>query len=89
MLVILSPVILFLSKFSKKVVAEVFKIPFFPTFELGLIDEFKLQIAIHYNIEPIKKTTKMGFEPTQAREESLGRHFPRCHQLFSRKYAVK
>ena len=47
---------------------------FFPTFELGLIAEFKLQIAIHYNIEPIKKTTKMGFEPTQAKSYDLTVH---------------
>ena len=35
------------------------------------IAEFKLQIAIHYNIEPIKKTTKIGFKPTQAENNEL------------------
>ena len=42
--------------------AEVFKIPNFSEI-WNRIAEFKLQIAIHYTIEPIKKTTKMGFEP--------------------------
>ena len=44
-------------------VAEVFKIPNFSEIWTR-ISEFKLKIAIHYTIEPIKKTTKMGFEPT-------------------------
>ena len=43
--------------------AEVFKIPIFSEIWTR-IAEFKLQIAIHYTIEPIKKTTKMGFELT-------------------------
>ena len=44
--------------------AEVFKIPIFSEIWTR-IAEFKLQIAIHYTIEPIqKKTTKMYFEPT-------------------------
>ena len=45
-------------------VADIFKIPVFSEIWTR-IAEFKLQIAIHYNIEPIKKTTKMGFEPTK------------------------
>ena len=43
-------------------VAEIFKIPNFSEIWTR-IAEFKLQIATHYIIEPIKKTTKMGFEP--------------------------
>ena len=43
--------------------AEVFKIPNFSEIWTR-IAEFKLQITIHYTIEQIKKTTKMGFEPT-------------------------
>ena len=51
-------------------VAEVFQIPVFS--EIGTrIAEFKLQIAIHYNIEPIKKTTKIGFEPTRVETNGL------------------
>ena len=73
MLVTLSQVIFFLSKFSKKVVAKIFKIPVFSVI-LTRIAEFKLQIAIHYNIEPIKKTTKMGFEPTRAETNGLTVH---------------
>ena len=54
-------------------VAEVFKIPVF--FEIWTrIAEFKLQIAIHYNIEPIKKTTNMGVEPMQAETNGLTLH---------------
>ena len=45
--------------------AEVFKMQIFSEIWTR-IAEFKLQIAIHYNIEPIKKTTKMGYEATQA-----------------------
>ena len=71
MLVTLSPVILFLPKFLKKVVAEVFKIPVFSEIWTR-IAEFKLQIAIHYNIEPIKKNDKDGgFEPTQEETNRL------------------
>ena len=73
LLVTSSPDILFLSKFSKKVVAEVFKISVFSEI-LSRIAEFKLQIAIHYNIEPIKKTTKIGFKPTQAENDGLTVH---------------
>ena len=47
-----------------KVLAEVFKMPAFSEI-LPRIAEFKLQIAIPFTIEPIKKkTTKMGLEPT-------------------------
>ena len=53
--------------------AEVFKIPVFSEIWTR-ITEFKLQIAIHYNIEPIKKTTKMGFEPTQVETNGLTVH---------------
>ena len=70
LLVTSSPDILFLSKFSMKVVAEVFKISVFSEI-LSPIAEFKLQIAINYNIEPIEKTKKMGFEPTQAETNGL------------------
>ena len=45
-----------------KVLAEVFKMPAFSQIWTG-IAEFKLQIAIPFTIEPIKKTTKMGLEP--------------------------
>ena len=51
-------------------VPEVFKIPVFSEIWTR-IAEFKLQIASDYNIEPIKKTTKMGFEPTQAETNGL------------------
>ena len=53
--------------------AEVFKIPVFSEIWTR-IAEFKLQIAIHDNIEPIKKTTKMGFEPTRAETNGLSFH---------------
>ena len=43
--------------------AEVFKIPIFSEIWTW-IAEFKLQIAIHYTLEPIKKRTNMGYEPT-------------------------
>ena len=46
-----------------KVLAEVFKMPAFSEI-LTRIAEFKLQIAIPFTIEPIKKTTKMVLEPT-------------------------
>ena len=42
--------------------AEVFKMQVFSEIWTR-IAEFKLQIAIYYTIEPIKKTMKMGFEP--------------------------
>ena len=42
--------------------AEIFKILVFSEIWTR-IAEFKLQIAIHYNIEPIKKTTKMVSNP--------------------------
>ena len=54
-------------------VAEIFKIPVFSKIWTR-IAEFKLQIAIHYNIEPIKKTTKMGFEATRAETNGLSVH---------------
>ena len=54
-------------------VAEVFKIPVFSEIWTR-IAEFKLQIAINYNIEPIKKTTKIGFKPTQAETNGLAVH---------------
>ena len=73
LLVTSSPDILFFSKFSKKVVAEVFKIAVFSKI-LSRIAEFKLQIAIHYNLEPIKKTTKIGFKPTRAENNGLTVH---------------
>ena len=38
-------------------VADIFKIPVFSVIWTR-IAEFKLQIAIHYNIEPIKKKDK-------------------------------
>ena len=53
--------------------AEVFKMQVFSEIWTR-IAEFKLQIAIHYNIEPIKKTTNMGFEPTQAETNGLTVH---------------
>ena len=53
--------------------AEVFKIPVFSEIWTR-IAEFKLQIAIHYNIEPIEKTTNMGFEPMQAETNGLTVH---------------
>ena len=58
--------------------AEVFKMQVFSEIWTR-IAEFKLQIAIYYNIEPIKKTTKMGFEPTQAETNGLTVH--RLNQL--------
>ena len=50
--------------------AEVFKIPVFSEI-FAQITEFELQIAIHFTIEPIKKTTKMEFQPTQAEPNGL------------------
>ena len=51
-------------------VAEVFKIPVFSEI-FAQITEFELQIAIHFTIEPIKKTTKMEFQPTRAEPNGL------------------
>ena len=48
-----------------KVLAEVFKMPAFSEIWTG-IAEFKLKITIPFTIEPIKKTTKIGLEPTLA-----------------------
>ena len=62
LLVILSLVNFIFSKFSKKVVAEVLKIPNFSEIS-NRIAEFKLEIAIHYTIEPIEKTTKRVSNP--------------------------
>ena len=50
--------------------AEDFKIQVFSEIWTR-IAEFKLQIAIHYKIEPLKKTTKMGFEATRAETNGL------------------
>ena len=69
-------------------VAEVFKIPVFSEIRTR-ITEFKLQIAIHYNIEPIKKTTKMGFEPTQAETNGLTVHRLNHLAVFSLKGVTK
>ena len=75
-------------KFSKKVVAEVFKIPVFSDIWTR-IAEFKLQIAIHYNIEPIKKTTKMEFEPTRAETNGLSVHRLNHSAILSIKVVTK
>ena len=48
-----------------KVLAEVFKMPAFSQIWTGNA-EFKLQFTIPFTIEPIKKTTNLGFEPTLA-----------------------
>ena len=48
-----------------KVLAKVFKMPAFSEIWTRIV-EFKLQITIPFTIEPIKKTTKMGVEPTIA-----------------------
>ena len=47
------------------VVAKDFKLPVFSKIWIR-INIFKLQIAIYFTVEPIKKTTKVGFEPTRA-----------------------
>ena len=56
-----------------KVLADVFKI-LSSTEILIRIAESKLQIAIHFSIEPIKKITKMGFKPTRAGPKGLTVH---------------
>ena len=56
-----------------KVLADVFKIPS-STEILIRIAESKLQIAIYFTIEPIKKTTKMGFEPILAEPNGITVH---------------
>ena len=71
-----------------KVLAEVFKMPAFSEIWTG-IAEFKLQIAIHYNIEPIKKTTKMGFEPTRAETNDLSVHRLNHSAILSIKIVTK
>ena len=53
-----------------KVLAEVFKMPAYSEIWTR-IAEFKLQIAIHFTIETIKKTTKLGFKPTLAELNGL------------------
>ena len=53
--------------------AEILKIPDFSEIWTR-IAEFKLQIAIHYFIEPIKKSTKIGYEPTRAETNVLSFH---------------
>ena len=47
------------------VVAKDFKLPVFSKIWTR-INIFKLQIAIYFTVEPIKKTKKMGFDPTRA-----------------------
>ena len=69
-------------------VAEDFKIPVFSEIWTR-IAEFKLQIAIHYNIEPIKKTTNIGFEPTQAETNGLTVHRLNHLAVFSLKSVTK
>ena len=69
-------------------VAEIFKIPVFSEI-LTRIAEFKLQIAIHYNIEPIKKSTNMGFEPTQAETNGLTVHRLNHSAVLSLKIVTK
>ena len=54
-------------------VAEVFKILGFSEIWTW-IAEFKLQIAIHFINEPIKKTTKIGFKHTRAKTNGLTVH---------------
>ena len=49
-------------------VAEVFKIQVFSEIWTR-IAEFKLQIAIHYNIEPIKKNDKDGIWTHASRDQ--------------------
>ena len=51
-------------------VDEVLKNQFFSDI-CTCIAEFKLQIAIHFTIEPNKKITKMGLEPTRADPNGL------------------
>ena len=48
-----------------KVLTKVFKMPAFSEIWTRIV-QFKLQITIPFTIEPIKKTTKMGVEPTIA-----------------------
>ena len=48
-----------------KLLTEVFKMPAFSEIWTRIV-KFKLQITIPFTIEPIKKTTKMGLEPTLA-----------------------
>ena len=68
--------------------AEVFKIQVFSE-TWTRIAEFKLQIAIHYNIEPIKKTTQMGFEPAQAETNGLTVHRLNHTDILSSKGVTK
>ena len=53
-----------------KVLAEVFKMPAFSEIWTR-IDEFKLQIAILFTIESIKKMTILEFEPALAEPNGL------------------
>ena len=69
-------------------VAEIFKITVFSEI-CTRIAEFKLQIAIHYNIEPIKKTTKMGFEPMRAETNGLTVHLFNHSAILSIKGVTK
>ena len=50
--------------------AEIFKMPAFSEIWTR-IDEFKLQIAIPFTIESIKKTTILEFEPALAEPDGL------------------
>ena len=69
-------------------VAEVFKIPNFSEISTR-IAEFKLQIAIHYTIEPIEKTTKMGFEPTCEDSNGFAVHRLNHSGILSRKAVTR
>ena len=69
-------------------VAEVFRIPVFSEIRTR-ITEFKLQIAIHYNIEPIKKTTKMGVEPMRKETNGLSVHRLKHSAILSIKGVTK
>ena len=53
-----------------KVLAEVFKMPAFSEIWTRIV-QFKLQITIPFTIEPINKTTNLGFEPTLAEPNGL------------------
>ena len=68
--------------------AEVFKIPIFSEIWTR-IAEFKLQIAIHYTIEPIKKKTKMGFEPTCKEPKGIPVHSLNHLAILSTKAVTK
>ena len=48
-----------------KLLTEVFKMPAFSEIWTRIV-KFKLQLTIPFTIEPIKKMTNLGFEPTLA-----------------------